>query len=426
MNRNRMRIKSLVARAALGLVGVIGLWLLAAWLLSSPTSSASSALPELTFASPIPPVGNPQLRVVKTVDNDSPKPGDVIRYTLTYSSTNPGSQAYNAKLYDFLPAGVEFLSSNPSGTYAGGVLLFTDSAVGPVDETATVRARVREGYERLYNYALLTADIVTPTYDSLLTQVTQPPAYLRLTKTGSSAVLVGGEIAYTLRCENPSGSTVNDVTIVDVLPAGVAFGSASPSPDPGWTLPVLTWSLGDLGPGAGRTIVITATAPATAGVITNTALADARQRVMTQTVFATEIVTEAAILRVTKRASAETVDGGDELVYTLRYDNVGNLVATGVVLTDTLPDKVAVTGIYSTATLILPDPLVWDIGTVDPGSPRGRIVITVTVTGGWGETIRNVADIASPDSFPGHAEVYTSVRLASLNLPIVMRQFVGQ
>jgi uncharacterized repeat protein (TIGR01451 family) len=147
---------------------------------------------------------------------------------------------------------------------------------------------------------------------------------------------------------------------------------------------------------------------------------------MTQTVFATEVVTEAAILRVTKRASAETVYGGDELVYTLRYDNVGNQVATGVVLTDTLPDEVSVTGIYSTATLVLPDPLVWDIGTVPTGSFQGRIVITVTVTGGWGETILNVADIASPDSFPGHAEVYTSVRLASVNLPIVMRQFFGQ
>lgn len=426
MNRNSMRIKSLVARAALSLVGVIGLWLLAAWLLSSPTSSASSALPNLTFASPIPPKGNPQLRVVKTVDNNAPEPGEVIRYTLTYSSTNPGSEAYNAKLYDFLPAGVQFLSSNPSGIYAAGVLLITDSSVGPVDETATVRARVREGYERLYNHTLLTADALTPTHDSLLTQVTQPPAYLKLTKTGSSAALVGGEMAYTLRCDNPSASTVNDVTVVDVLPTGVAFDSASPPPDPGWALPVLTWSLGDLGPGAGRTIVITATAPAAIGVITNTALADARQRVMTQTVFATEVVTEGAILRVTKHASVETVYGRDELVYTLRYDNIGNQVATGVVLTDTLPDEVTVTGIYSTATLLSQDPLVWDIGTVPTDTLKGRIVITVTVTGGWGETIINVADIASPDSFPGHAEVYTSVRLAYLHLPVVMRQFVGQ
>ena len=37
-----------------------------------------------------------------------------------------------------------------------------------------------------------------------------------------------------------------------------------------------------------------------------------------------------------KQASTDTVYGRDELVYTLRYDNIGNQVATGVVLTDTL------------------------------------------------------------------------------------------
>ena len=416
--------KPLLAQVTLfTLVVVVGLWM-GAWILSVPTSNASSALPRLTFASPIPPVGNPQLGLVKTVNDGNPQPGDVIEYRLTYSTTNPGSQAFNVQLNDFLPAGVQFMSSNPPASYQDGRVLFTfpASPVGPAQESVTVQVRVLEGYEQLHNHALVTADYVTPTHDSLLTSVEQPPTWLNLSKMGYTAVLIDRELVYTLRCENTSGVTVDDAAVMDVLPNSLLFVNASPPPDPGGTLPVLTWSLGDLGSGESRTIVVTTTAPSVAGVITNTAIAYARQRVPTYTVFATQVISEGAILRVTKQSSAQEVEVGDELVYTLRYDNIGNQTATGVVLTDTLPADVTVTEIYSSATLITPQPLVWDIGTVPPGVPPGEIVITVTVDGNWGGTLHNVADITGqPGSFPGHAEVYTPVRDAMLYLPVVMR-----
>jgi uncharacterized repeat protein (TIGR01451 family) len=87
-----------------------------------------------------------------------------------------------------------------------------------------------------------------------------PPTWLDLTKAGPSAVLPNGQVAYTLISANKSDFTVNDVTVVDVLPAGLSFVAASPSPNL-QTLPVLSWSLGDLGPGEKRTIIITTTAP---------------------------------------------------------------------------------------------------------------------------------------------------------------------
>jgi uncharacterized repeat protein (TIGR01451 family) len=215
---------------------------------------------------------------------------------------------------------------------------------------------------------------------------------------------------------------VNDVTVVDVLPTGVTLIGTSLQPDPGWSSPALRWSLGDLGPGESRTIVITTTAPSSIGPITNTALADARQRVVTQTVFATDVVTEAASLRLTKRASASGVNVGNDLVYTLRYQNIGNQVATGVVLTDILPSQVTLTGILSQSQLISSDPLVWSIGSVTPGLPPGEIVITTTVNGGWGTTISNVAEIRALGTYGGYAEVFTAIRLAKFYLPIMIRQ----
>jgi hypothetical protein len=97
-------------------------------------------------------------------------------------------------------------------------------------------------------------------------------------------------------------------------------------------------------------------------------------------------------------------------------------VATGVVLTDVLPPEVTVTGIISQAPLKSPDPLVWSIGSVTPGLAPGEIVITTTVKNGWGTTISNVVEIRAPGTYQGYAEVFTSIRLAKIYLPVVMRQ----
>lgn len=431
---------SLLGRIFLVLVGLVGLWFLGSRLVSSShldTSRASSAVADgataptaLTFESPI---GNPELALDKAIDvadgdDGAPEPGDVITYTLTYSGTNAGSRAFNVRLYDFLPAGVQFLSADPPATsYADGVLLFADDSVDDVNETVTVQALVLEGYARLYNHALVAADGVTPTHTSLLSLVTQPLTplpKLHLAKTGYSVALAEGELPYTLRCQNTSLITASDVRVIDVLPTGSTLVSASTPPDVE-SLPMLRWSIGDLGPGDSWQTVVTATAPSYRGVISNTLIGVEQGGVMTQTFFATQVVTPAKILRVTKTASALEVDVGDELVYTLDYWNDGNLPADDVLLTDTLPIDVAVTGTDPSVTSLTSEWAVWDLGTVDAGE-SGRIVITVTVEGSGGRILHNVVDVAGPpepDSFPGHAELFTPVRLSFIYLPIVFRNW---
>ena len=420
MFHNKVRTQLFLVRVIFTLIGMVGLWLLGIWLLSAPALSASNTFPApLTFQSPI---GNPQLVLDKTIDNDTPQPNSEIVYTLAYSTTNPGSQAFNVWLYDFLPAGVQFVSANPPpASYANGVLLFTAPSVETETLAVTVRARVLVGYDQLYNHALVVADGVIPTHASLLTSVTQPFGRLRLIKTGYSYVLVNDKLVYILRCENTGDIIVDDVTLVDVLPTGLPLIDASPAPDI-VTLPLLQWSLGQLGPGEIRTVVVTTTAPTFAGVITNTVLADARQSVMTQTVFSTQVITEGAILRVTKKGSAPVVGVGDELVYTLRYQNMGNTTATGVVLTDTFPSDISVVGVYPPAMSLTNQQGVWNLASLAP-SATGKIVITTTVGGNPARTLHNVVAITGHDSFPGHAELDTQVRCFLLYLPLVMRNF---
>jgi uncharacterized repeat protein (TIGR01451 family) len=419
MSREKTRGRSCFAKATLALIGVAGLWLLVSWLTSAPATNASDAIAGLAFQSPIPPVGNPQLGLLKTVDEDTPTANEEIVYTLTYSTTNPGSQAFNVRLYDFLPAGVQFVSANPSASFQDGAVLFTAPSIGATNATATVRVRVREGYEYLHNHALVMADWVLPAHVSLLTSVEQPPTRLRVTKMGYETVLINDELVYILYCENTGDELANDVTVVDVLPTGLPLVEASPPPD-GMTLPALSWSLGDLEPGEGRTIVITTTAPASVGVVTNTALADARQGIVTSTVFATQIISEGAILRVTKKGSAPEVDVGDQLVYTLGYKNAGNQPATGVVMADTPPSDVTVTAVFPPPASQTPQLITWDLETLTPGE-SDKILITTTVGGRGGRTLHNVANITGPGSFPGHAELNTTVRPMLLYLPLMMR-----
>ena len=101
--------------------------------------------------------------------------------------------------------------------YPNGVLLFTAPSVANATINTTVRIRVPDGHDQIVNHALVTADGVTPTVASLLTNITRWPLnWLRLIKTGPAAVLTNGELVYTLRATNIGSATLQDVTVVYV------------------------------------------------------------------------------------------------------------------------------------------------------------------------------------------------------------------
>jgi uncharacterized repeat protein (TIGR01451 family) len=211
-------------------------------------------------------------------------------------------------------------------------------------------------------------------------------------------------------------TAAHEVTVVDVMPTGLPWSALRPDVK---ALPLLSWSLGTLGAGEVRTIVITTTSPAFTGIITNSAVMGSLQNVMTQTLFATRVVGSGPILQVTKVASPTTADAGRTLVYTLRYQNTGNLPAPGVILTDTLPSDLTVVSTYPLAAQS-GQKLTWNLGTLAPAG-QGQVVITTTVGPAWGKVLHNVVNITGQaGAYPGHAELDTSVRQFKVYLPIVM------
>lgn len=104
--------------------------------------------------------------------------------------------------------------------------------------------------------------------------ITQPPtnfADLSLAKTVSNATPANGAtITYTLTATNAAASplTATGVTVLDVLPLGVNFVSASGSGS--YNAGTGVWTIGTLAPGASAAITITVTVTATSGAtVTN-------------------------------------------------------------------------------------------------------------------------------------------------------------
>ncbi|MBN2006122.1 MAG: DUF11 domain-containing protein [Anaerolineae bacterium] len=400
---------------------LVAVWLLSSSFLSaSPFATSDAFRALLAFRSPI---GNPELILNKVIDEPNPKPGDAIVYTLAYANTHYGSIAYNVRLYEFLPDGVDVVMTNPPADYnANGVLIFNADSVGPGTESrvVTVTAIVKEGFELLNNQALVVADGVTPTHTTLATNVTPLVHQVSVEKSGYPVVLKNHTLLYSIRCTNTGEGVLNNLSLVDVLPTGVTLQAASPAPS-SVTYPLVTWTGPDLPVGGVWTVYITATAPSEVGMITNTAIIAADELAMTTDLFATQVISEGAILYMEKTGSATELYLRDNIIYTLSYENIGNLAAEDVMLTDTLPSDIDVTGYSLSPASINTQRIVWALPSI-AGESSGSIVFTATVEGVPNRVLHNVADIDGPGPFDsGHGEFDTAVVFRYIYLPLVMR-----
>jgi uncharacterized repeat protein (TIGR01451 family) len=218
-------------------------------------------------------------------------------------------------------------------------------------------------------------------------------ADLAITKTGPATAVAGTDMTYSLTIVNNGPSRAEGVVVADVVPVGVTVvsvagaGAACTAGTPGSAALPSTCSFGDLVPGASRTMtVVVHVEPDTGGIVHN----DAR---VTSSTFDTDLsdnlatvatdVTASADLSVTKSDSPDPVIAGSELTYTIVVSNAGPSTATAVTVTDTLPAGTSyVAGVDGSGTtacsLVQPDVVVCDLGTMDPGTSQ-TVYLTVLV-----------------------------------------------
>jgi uncharacterized repeat protein (TIGR01451 family) len=214
------------------------------------------------------------------------------------------------------------------------------------------------------------------------------PADLAVVKSDQpDPVVAGATLTYTVQVTNNGPSYAQNVILTDTLPAGVAFGTATPAQSSGPN--PLVWNVGDLGVGASEvyTVVVTVGADVVSGttltnrvtVASNMPDPDLENNDAEET---TDVAAEADVA-VVKSDDPDPVAAGGVLTYTLAYANHGPSDAQGVSITDTLPAEVVFGGIVSAD----PPPsyipgshqLVWYTPTLASGA-SGSIVFTVTAS----------------------------------------------
>ncbi len=295
------------------------------------------------------------LAIEKTASSTSVAAGDQLVYTLLVTNNGP-SDATGVTVTDELPAGVQYVSgSSDQGTVSesGGIVTVDvgalDAGADPIEITITVDVDPSHR-AALFNEAEVEGDQeesnLNNNTDTLETPVVVEVDLAIIKADSPDPVVAGQELTYTLSVVNNGVSDATGVIVTDELPDGLVYRSAVTTvgtvSETGGTVTV---DIGDLASGASVVITIEVDVdPSVRDTITNTAQVDSTEPDTFEDNNEDDQPTTVQAnvdLAVTKADSDDPVIAGQQLTYSLTVTNNGPSDATGVVLTDQLPDGAA-------------------------------------------------------------------------------------
>ncbi len=380
----------------------------------------------VTVVSPTPGGVLTDLQVVKTVDKPTASIGQTLTYTIVARNAGP-SNATGVTVTDRLPQ--EFLNtitaSGGNYTITSGTLTWTigNLAAGQT-ATLTVTGTITKN-GTVVNTAVITGNETderpennTSTVITVVTPGGQNPedaTDLQVVKTvDKTRATVGQSLTYTVTVRNNGPNNATGVLVVDMLPMRQANFPAQPTTTSGsYNMATGIWTIGNLGANQTATLTVTGTITAN-GTIVNTAIvsgneADSEPQNNTSTVITiVETPTgQDANLAIDKTVlnNVTEVTLGGQITYVLRASNAGPGAATGVIVTDVIPEgftyasHVAPTGttaVYSSANKTL----TWTIGNLAVGTPAARelrIVVTASRVGQYVNTAVIRGNETDPD-----------------------------
>jgi uncharacterized repeat protein (TIGR01451 family) len=322
------------------------------------TATATDALGNTSeFATDQEAIGAPTDVAVSLSANPSPVlVGQTLVYTMTVDNNGP-NDAFGVTVNDTIPANLTFQSvttSQGSAVLTNGQIVANLGTI-LVGQSATITLTVKPttaAIGQVLNSAVVTAtknvsDTLNSNNTSNNTTSVNPSADLSVVLTSNpNPVLAGQPLTYSVKVTNSGPNNATGVVLADALPNNTTFVSATLSQGSFFTSGnSFTALLGNLAAGASATVVITATPSALAvGSITNTVIASALQGdpvLANNNVSISNTVNPAADLIVTIASNPNPVLIGQSLTYTVNVTNLGPSTATGIVLSDLLPNSVA-------------------------------------------------------------------------------------
>jgi uncharacterized repeat protein (TIGR01451 family)/gliding motility-associated-like protein len=363
------------------------------------------------------------LWVDKVVDQAVVQAGDQVVYTITIGNDGP-SMASNVTVTDVLPAGVTLISTVPSaGTWSAPVWTVGNLYPGTTETliiTVDTDPSLADGTV-ITNTAIISSQTTDPDPSNNSSSVDftiVAGADLEVIKTSShNPVIAGDTLIYTITVINHGTGNAQNVTVTDILPAGLTPITAVATAGT-WTAPV--WSLGTVLAGNTETLTITVVVNSDVphgttiinSAVVNSTTPDPNMGNNTSTNL---VYVEAwADLEVIKTASHDTISGGETLIYTITVHNHGLSDAQGIVMTDILPSEVTLTGwTATTGNWVAPD---WYIGTLTAGS-QATLTLTVFVHPDItdGMTLSNTATVVAITQDPDQGNNTSTVDVEIFN-----------
>ncbi|WP_127529890.1 DUF7507 domain-containing protein [Paenibacillus kobensis] len=321
-------------------------------------------------------INSPRITVEKDVDADLAELGQILTYTVVIG--NSGTTAADALfLLDSLPNDTAFVPGSltvdgvPSpgdpltgvslGSLApGDTVIVTYQAIVvsfPDDGLIRNQAIVEFQYQSIAGGEINTGDIPS---NEVITPIAPPNYQLGITKTvDRTAALAGETVLYTITVTNLSNAPLTEVKVVDPF---LSFEQ---------TIPMLA---------SDESIAFRVPFTIPPGTPGNTHLVNTARASSDQTgeVSATAMVAvpPQPKLEISKTSDRTTAAPGDQIVYTFKVSNTGNIPLTGVVLTDPL------LGLVETIGLLAPGQSVTvQRSLVVPSNAAGGTVIANIATG---------------------------------------------
>ncbi len=227
-----------------------------------------------------PPSTATDLSITKTVDATTQLLGSTATYTIVVTNTSAVATATGVTVNDMLPSGVTYVTQTATtGTYNDTLSTWAIGSMTPsATATLTITTTINDDSRAINNTATVSSGSFDPvsinnSSTASFTPSTPPPtpsADLSITKTATAPdPQLGGTIVYEVTVTNNSIVTAsNGVIVMDTLPSGVHFESASLSVG---TLVASMWSIGTLAPSSSAVMSITVTITDTSSTIINTA-----------------------------------------------------------------------------------------------------------------------------------------------------------
>ena len=350
--------------------------------------------------------------VTKVVSNTTPTPGETIDFTITASNAGPNS-AKEVQVTDLLPSGYTFVSTTRTkGTYDNTTGIWNVGTIGNgTTQTLIIRATVNASGNYLNTASVSrnsTFDSNTGN-DSATASVTVQSADLSVTKTVSNNIAnVGENVTFSITTANVGPDAATNVEILDQLPSGYTFVSATTSQGT-YNSTSGIWSVGTVNNTANATLSIVATVKSTGTYVNTVSVQNLDQNdPVTDNDTATATVDPPnADLAITKIISDASPNVGDNVTFTITLVNNGPDQASGIVVTDQLPSGFSFVSASESQGSYVSGTGLWTVGSLANGATVTLDIVAAAQASG---DRTNTATITSVNEFdPDTANNTTNV-----------------